>query len=493
MGLVPMGVGSATTCALVASPDKALADNSSANDRSDDELLLEDPSTSNTCVSLPDKRRVRMPVVVGTASDHASLRYFLGDIFGAACQAAFQASLDHPLYDPSSRLLLRRFGKIVAHAQITERVMQFGSLSLPVAGLNWLATAPDCRGVGLGRYLLSAAEKQMAQNGALIGLLRTRSPHFFRRSGWALCGHKALASAPALKLLTRLTDERCVLRRRCQFQIRPWRQWEEESIARIYRQNLPDSYGTFERSRSMWQWILARRAFDELYVALDGPDLADLHESTTRVVGYAAISGDRVTELMTSPGEERAATELLARVCADAFEQDRHQVEFQSAPNSPLLARVREAGQQRRRFLQPDGNIERIDGVSGGVVMARLLNPLAMLQAITPQIARRAFDAGLALPLELGFLVDGQPFQIKLGHSELGMQGACCSAEHIGRSYLKLNVADFTRLLIGQLDWQNAIAEGRVVPSTVLARQAALTLFPEHPFWRPSLDELASP
>ncbi len=51
---------------------------------------------------------------------------------------------------------------------------------------------------------------------------------------------------------------------------------------RVYNQNLPGNYGPLERTRPYWQWLLQRRAFDQLYVALDGPNLWDLDESTTQ-------------------------------------------------------------------------------------------------------------------------------------------------------------------------------------------------------------------
>ncbi len=51
-------------------------------------------------------------------------------------------------------------------------------------------------------------------------------------------------------------------------------------------------------------------------------------------------------------------------------------------------------------------------------------------------------------------------------------------------------MADFTRLVLGQLDWDQALAEGRLEPSTALARQAGQVLFPPLPLWRPPLDDL---
>ncbi len=62
----------------------------------------------------------------------------------------------------------------------------------------------------------------------------------------------------------------------------------------------------------------------------------------------------------------------------------------------------------------------------------------------------------------------------------------------MGRSYLRMNVADFTRLLLGQLDWDRAVAEKRLEVSTALAQQAGRVLFPRLPLWYPPLDELTA-
>ena len=53
-----------------------------------------------------------------------------------------------------------------------------------------------------------------------------------------------------------------------------------------------------------------------------------------------------------------------------------------------------------------------------------------------------------------------------------------------------MNVADFTRLLLGQLDWEAALAEGRLECSTALAREAGRALFRSLPLWRPPWDDL---
>ena len=133
-------------------------------------------------------RRVRCPVVPALGGDHEPIFEFLSPIFPNLSAVRFKASLDDPFYEPRDRLLLKRAGRVIAHVHLTHRMMQFGPLQIPVAGLKWLAIAPECRGRGFGSHLLAAAERQALQDGAVVGLLRTTIPRFFRRTGWALCG-----------------------------------------------------------------------------------------------------------------------------------------------------------------------------------------------------------------------------------------------------------------------------------------------------------------
>ena len=446
------------------------------------------------------KRRVRNPVIRGTLADHAALGNFLAEIFGNRYPAEFHASLENPLYAPSDRLLLRRMGRVIAHVHLTRRIMQFGSHSFPVAGLQGLATAANCRQQGLGTHLLLAAERQMAMSGALVGLLWTRIPHFFRRTGWALCRGSPGCTASPHSVLARLLEQGRGLRRTGRIQVRPWRRWEEDAIARVYREGLSGSYGLLERSRPYWHWLLERRAYDQFYVALDGPDLWDFKESSTRVVGYAAIKCGRIVEIATAPERRKAAMELLARACGDAIEHDQRWLSLHAPAGSPLLTYFRDepeslASSTPESALQEQVRVGSFTGArkvfdtsfeNTEFCMARLLDPLGLLNVLCGALVKRAADAALDRPLELGLLVDGRRYQI-----EIAGRGRA-RADTLGRSYLRLNVADFTRMVLGQLDWDQALGDGRIVPSTELARDAARVLFPPLPFWRPLLDDLAA-
>lgn len=436
------------------------------------------PSVSPESTHSTDvRRRVRSPIIPAAGSDHAAVYYFLSEIFGGGIRSEFNVSVEDPFYEPHDRLLLRRMGRIVTHVHTTHRVMHFGSIQIPVAGLGWLATLPQCRRQGLGTHLLAAAEKQMAQSGALVGLLRTKIPHFFRRTGWALCGKHSSCRAGTHAVLSGLLDHGLRLNRHQRLHIRPWRRWEEGALVRIYQQNSTGSFGLLERTRAYWHWLLQRHAFDQLYVALDGPNLWDLDETNTQIVGYAAIQGGKIVELMAAPGRRKAAIELLARVCGDAIEQDRHCISLHAPPASPLLEIFDESGGRRHDCAADEGE----------VYMARLLDPVGLLRRMCGEFCRRAHEARLSQPIELGLLVDGRKYQI-----EVGARSASVTENQMGRSYLRLNVADFTRLVLGQLDADLALQEDRLVPSTTLAREVGRVLFPPLPFWRPPLDDLTA-
>jgi hypothetical protein len=232
-------------------------------------------------------------------------------------------------------------------------------------------------------------------------------------------------------------------------------------------------HGPLERTSAYWHWLLNRRGYDQLYVALDGPQQLELGEISTRIVGYAVTRGEQILELMAAPDCPRAAVELLARCCGDAIEHDRHCVLLHAPPWSPLFEIFDEAG-----GCGPPRAAER------EVYMMRILDPLELLRRLCDQFEQRAAAAHLSRPLDLGLLREGQKFQL-----ELGRDGVAATSQRLGRSYLRLNVADFTRLVFGQLDWEAALADGRLECSTALAREAGRALFPAIPLWRPPWDD----
>ncbi len=421
------------------------------------------------------RRRCRLPVVAATGGDHVSVYYFLRDVFHGHTREEFNASLENPFYEPSDRLLIRHGIRIASHVHMLHRTMQFGPLQLPVSMLGSLATLPECRGRGQGSLLLAEAQRRMARSGALIGLLSTSIPHFFHGTGWALCGRHSYSSADVRSVLAGLIDRGYLRRRRPRFQIRPWRQWELDALVRIYNQNLHDTYGSVERTGAYWKWLMRRQGYDQFYVALEGPNLLELGETNTRIVGYAVTRGEAIVELATSPDRRGAAAELIGRCCGDAIELNRNGVVIHAPQSSSV-----------HKLLCRAGGVHHCrESDHGEVFMARLLNPLKLLRQLLVEFSRRADQACLPLPIEFGLAVDRKRYNIELTGS-----GSKVLSRKLGHNYLRLNVADFTRLVLGQLDWSAAFSDGRVEPSTEQAGQIGPVLFPPLPLWRPPFDDL---
>ena len=420
-------------------------------------------------------RKPRPVVVPGGPGDHPSIYHFLTAVFQGPSGAEFRASLEDPEYQPHDRQLIKCGSQIVGHAHLTRRVMQFGPLRLPVAGLEWLGTLPAFRGQGYGGRLLTAAEQHMASVGALVGLTWTRIPHFFRRTGWALCGRRSYCRTGARGVISGLMDRGLLRRGRSRLNIRPWRRVEQCALVRIYRQNLGIAYGPFERTEAYWKWLVHRQGYDQIYVALDGPDLLELEETHAPIVGYMVTRGERIAELLIAPGHRTAAAQLLARACRDAIERGRHTVRLDAPPNSRV----------DKLFHAAAGKPLQRKTESGLFLMARLPSPMKLLRVMADEFHRRAEEAGLARPVELGLRVEGSKYRLVLARDSAKAKGG-----NIGRSYLQMNVADFTRLVLGHLDWDGALSDGRVRPSTNLALRAGRVLFPELPLWFPPLDSL---
>jgi hypothetical protein len=250
---------------------------------------------------------------------------------------------------------------------------------------------------------------------------------------------------------------------------------ERTALSRIYNQNLVGTFGRLERSDAYWDWLLNRRAFDQLFVALDGPDLLELEETRTPIVGYAVTRGDQVVELFTAPGENRADIQLLARACGEMIEQGHQSVELHSAQSDRL----------HRLFRIAAGSTDCSEMAGRQMYMARLLDPVKLLRRQAAELCRRAAEADLPRSFELGFWVDDKKYRLSISR-----QAARIAAGSIGRSYIRMNVADFTRMLLGHLQWRQAVSDRRLQPSTKLAIRAGRALFPRVPFWRPPLDDL---
>jgi len=415
----------------------------------------------------------RLPVVSGTAGDHLAVHELLTVVFQRPSRDAFVASLDDPFYEPHDRLLVKSGQRLVSHVHTTKRVMHFGPLRVPVAGVDWLATLPEHRGQGHATRVMAAAEQAVVAEGAELGLLRTRIPYFFRAAGWAVCGRHSLAQAGARELLAQIIPQ-AGTRGFQRFNVRPCRQVELPALMRVYLEGMRPAVGPLERSEAYWRWLISSRGYDQIFVAVDGPDRANLTEEPARLAGYAVLRDAEILELGYLPDQPAAGARLLARACGEAIERDQHGVTLHAPEDEPLFSLFAAAGGTRLHHESDQGE----------VLMVKVFDPPAFLKRLCPILHARADAARLTRPCELGLLVEGQKYRLTLTRRSVKL-----SRHKIGRSYLSCNLAEFTRLLLGHLDLTEAMTRGRIECSTRLALETAQELFPRQPFWHSPWDD----
>jgi hypothetical protein len=312
----------------------------------------------------------------------------------------------------------------------------------------------------------------MREKGAVLGVLRTRIPQYFRSAGWAVCGRHSHSAAMARDVLARLAAEPGP---RLPLSIRLWRHVELPSLMRIYSQNTSSSCGPLERSEAYWRWLISRKAFDHIIVAIHGRDRMELVDTNAPIVGYGVVSQGRVVELLTSPDHPTTAIQILARACGDTIERNRHTIVVEAPPGDPLHSLIGGAG--------GTCNSGEVDG--GEVQMVKVLDPVQFVKAIEPALIERARQANLPAGSELGLFVEGTKHMLSVSG-----RSAKLTAGKLGRSYLALRWNECQRLLLGHNDVAEAVRQERIVPSTQIALETAQALFPRLPLWRPRWDEM---
>ena len=419
-------------------------------------------------------------VTAASASDHAAIHHFLVDVFQQPSAAEFQAQLEEPSYEPTDRLLIKRPGQIIAHVRTVHRQMRFGAVVLPYGYLADLAVLAPYRGRGYGSALLAEAERRIERSGAVFGLVRAVRPEFYERRAWVRCGCDRCSIGAPRDILAHLSESESPRRWRLErepppLHIRFWRRYELAALVRLYDENTRGAYGPSVRSEAFWRWLVGRRACDRIYVAIEGSPHVELGDSLSSIVGYAFMKDGRIVELMTASARSDAAFRLLARACGDAIENDLHEIRLDAPPDHPLHPKIAAVAGARCCARAEDGNPFLVKVFD----LARLVERLGRI------LRARAAAAQLPMPCELGLVLDGERFvlEITAGASRL-VPGK------LRRSHLRSTRADFVRLLLGDVDVQEAADCGRIAPSTQLALHTARTLLPRLPLWYPPLDDL---
>ena len=414
-------------------------------------------------------------LVTANAGDHALIYDLLLAVQQGPSRDEFHASLDEPQYEPSDRLLVKIGSRIVSHVQLIRRQMKFGSIQLPIAEVAWLATLPEYASAGYAPALLAAADEQMLADGAVLATLRSTTPTWFEPEGWAVCTQEGYWSTSARDLLAQLSARRVRRSSRSRYRTRVWRHVELNALMNIYQEHTDRGYGALVRSEAYWQWLISRKAYDQIIVAIEGKDSLDYGEQGPKFVGYAVMRLGRIVECMTLPSHRRALGVLLARACREAIEHDHHTIFLHSSPADPLNKLLLDAG----------GTWHSTADVSGGNVMVKLLDRRELVHRLYPELHHRAKAAGLARPCEIGLGIDETPYRFVLTRRSARLVGGDPQQKGV-----RCSQALFTQLLVGRLDLDQALAEGQLQHAAKADVEVLRILFPRLAFWRSPLDDL---
>jgi hypothetical protein len=432
------------------------------------------------------KRPVITRPEAAKVGDHASIEHLLTTVLQRPSTLEFNAQLDEPTYDPSDRLIVKRDDEIIGHIRSSWRAMQLGRATWPLCRFDYFAVLPEFRSVGVPEALFAVAERRLTKRGFAIGELDMRDAMIGPNGDWTQCGRCVYSQASPRDILSQLSVEEGrsqhdilldpATGKRPALSVRHWRQVELPALMRIYQANLAESYGALARSEAYWRWLVSRRAFDQIFVAIEGCDRLSLEEDGCRIVGYAVTKDHHVVEMMVEPTHPEAATRLLHRACSDAIERDWHVIRLHASPDHPLHAVVVEAG----------GELQAHAADSTRQILVRLPDTTTYLRRFRSELQARAMRGKLVLPVELGIQVGNQKWQLNLTETDASM-----IADRLGRSYISCDRATWNHLRSGYQSAGAALADRRLTASTTLAADTAQALFPEVSLWRPPWDDLA--
>src|SRR5262249_51633404 len=155
------------------------------------------------------------------------------------------------------------------------------------------------------------AERDSLKRGATLLFARSSEIEFLSRRGWRVCGRHSYSLVDACRLIAVIAEKSAAQVRNISplkreaggirpWHVRPFRLLDMQELMRLEAIRMKGRFGAVARDRDQWEWLLTRRAFDQIYVATRGGE-------STRLAGYAVACGSRVAEMVIDPAQQSAA------------------------------------------------------------------------------------------------------------------------------------------------------------------------------------------
>jgi predicted acetyltransferase len=197
-------------------------------------------------------------------------------------------------------------GRLVGRAVDREQAQWFGGRVVPTSGVAGVAVAPELRGRGVARVVLTRLLAGARERGAVISTLFPTTAVPYRRLGWETVGALTYTAWPASVLAS--------VRPPADVSLRPATESDVPAVAELYRDVARAGTGMMERSGPSFTEDPERmlKAFDGLTVAVSPAGAVIGYASWQRGHGYDPTSKVTVYDLIgTTPD---ATTALLAMV-----------------------------------------------------------------------------------------------------------------------------------------------------------------------------------
>jgi GNAT superfamily N-acetyltransferase len=414
-------------------------------------------------------------IVAGNAGDHGRVLSFLSRHYQTVLSDDFQSRLDEPSYEPSDRMLLVRGGDMLGHAQITRQSLWFDHERLPVAAIRDFAVLPEMHAMGLREPLLETAEETALAEGAVLAIARVEQPEFFAAHGWSTYRSQGHTRANTRSLLAHITAQQAARKHRHPHaEIRTWWHFELDAIQPVYEQVAAAMWGTIHRNDDAWRWLVGRKAHEQILVAVKHKSEAT-NSAPIQAVGYAVLRDANIVEMFTLPGHSGVRPQLVARACRDAIDRDHHFVSLHTPPTDPL-----------HELLVTAGGTWIPGNTHAGQWMCKLLSPEKWVERLYPQLYRRAREAGIPRPLELGFAVGDHRYRFVFTRRSVRLEHALTLAA----VDVTCDAAAFQDLLLSNLAWPAAVERGRLRLENAKIAPVLTALFPPRLFWQSPFEQL---
>lgn len=392
----------------------------------------------------------------------------------------FHSQQERPDYDVRERLTFRLGNQIIGHIRCVPQQVWLQGTLVPYLRASEFILAPEHVDLKNVEAFFGCLDATFESCPGAFMMHRTSAAMAQRlgRFGWVPLSsnfRSKAATEPYLASVRGASKEKAPLlpsRSESELWIRLMRQVEAEALVSLYENSFKANQIGTPRSAAMWDWLLRRKAFDSLYVAIRGGNKLALEDAIDRIVGYAVVKDEKILEVVTQPNESGVKLPLINRICSDFYEADHPEFHLESPASDPVHELLK--GIPAAKSTPP-----------GEEILVRMPNVIQQLAELSETLQQRAKSRGLELPLDLGLLIDGEKYCIHLGKRKGSL-----SDGKLGRSYLELNHAQLVRLMLGDLPVEQVIQQGQMIASTQVAANVAARLFDYDPPWFPAIDAL---